>query len=96
MKVYHGTSKDRAEGIISKGFILSECPPEAQVVDANVIYCFDNYDDAEDFAIDQCYDGGIAIVSFDIDNTDLSKDPEYDSNAYYFDDVEMAKNLAIV
>lgn len=91
MKLYHGTSAEAAESILANGLIADNESRMARLVEDAVIYGFDNADDAENFAIDQCYDGGFVVFEFETDEVEL--DPEYDGNAFICTE---AKNLKLV
>lgn len=87
MKLYHGTSAEAAKSIIENGFVHCDAVNKKQGAgeraipdDIAAVYGFDNYGDAEDFAINQGYDN-LAVVSFEVDEAE--EDPEYDSGAFY-------------
>jgi hypothetical protein len=83
MKLYHAAPAEAVESILENGleahgeFCISAT--DREITEA-VIYGFDNASDAEDFAIDQCYDGGFVVFSFEAEEVVI--DPEYDGNAF--------------
>lgn len=96
MKLYHGTTKDAANSIIDNGFIMTdvETPKQSgREYEGECFYGFSNYEDAEDFALNQGYDTQ-AVLVFEVDDSDVIADTEYDCGAYVV--VGEAENIEMV
>ena len=92
MKLYHAAPAEAFDSIVSNGieahgeFCISASD---RAIKTAVVYGFDNLDDAESFAIDQCYDGGYVVFSFEAE--DPMADPEYDGNAFAAEDARFVE-----
>lgn len=85
MKLYHGAPAYAADEILENGLEPRsqwKVQAEPRIIQEAVVFGFDNADDAENFAIDQCFDGGYVVFSFEAEDDEVELDPEYDGNAY--------------
>jgi hypothetical protein len=85
MKLFHGAPALAVDEIIENGLEARgqwKVQAEKRLIESAVVFGFDNAEDAESFAIDQCFDGGYAVFSFEAEEGEVMIDPEYDGNAY--------------
>lgn len=88
MKLYHGTKAEYEDSVNQFGLTAtSSCKPSKEdhergvVTEDNVVYGFDNIEDAISFAYDN-FDH-IIICSFEVSDEEVKEDKEYeDGNAY--------------
>jgi hypothetical protein len=77
MKLYHATPIQNKDNIINCGLVPGMYSPFDRWIKQLGIYGFTTIEHALIFAKDQCWNGGIAIFSFEADDSELILDPEY-------------------
>lgn len=80
MKLYHATKLENKDNILLCGLAPGMIKTCDHLLVENGIYGFTELKDALGFAKDQCWNGGIAVFSFNTDNPIL--DPEYDDSDF--------------
>ena|SRR6266540_1455064 len=80
MKLYHATPIENKDNILKCGLQPGMTSNFDRWIKENGIYGFTQLEDALGFAKDQCWNGGVVVFSFDVEN--LILDPEYDDPIY--------------
>lgn len=84
MKLYHATKAENKENILEVGLsaVESDKLSNDERLEGEFVFGFDNIDDARDFITCDCSESEYVIFAFDVSESDLIVDTEYDGEAF--------------